>query len=230
MHAKQCGRCKSPLYLSDGRDAKDVVSTAVQQARAYMAVGYDPAYAPGVVAAAPILGHQSRSEVTWVGAVRAMLVLSWVLTLTGVIVVLTLAESSLKTFGVSGGLAVLVTVVVALVLGTITGFFAWLAKYPVTRALLIVYAVWMLIRYASVGAYPIGIANLILWGVFTFVLIMSFVAPSPYLPGKVRLDGKNFVLAGLLLAISVTLWSWAAVLTYHESPKVLNQAQITLNS
>lgn len=230
MHAKKCGRCGSPLFLSDGREASHVVNTAVQQARAYMAVGYDPAYAPGVVSAAPILKHRSRSEVTWVGAARSMLVLSWILGVAGLAVDLALAQSSLQAFGVTGGFVVFIGVIVSLVIGILTAIFAWLAKYPATRAVLVIYALWRLVKYATLGAYPFVAANLILNGVLAFVLIMSLLAPSPLLPGKIRLDGKNLAYAGVMLVLSISLWSWVAVLTYHESPKVLNQAQITLNS
>ena len=230
MHAKQCGRCKSPLYLSDGREANQVVNTAVQQARAYMAVGYDPAYAPGVVSAAPILKHQNRSEVTWIGAVRGVLALSWLLSVAGLVVELALAQSSLQAFGVSGGLVVFIGAIVSLIYAILTAIFAWLAKYPATRVVLVLYAIWRLVKYATLGAYPFVVANLVLNGVLAFVLVMSLVAPSPYLPGKIRLDGKNSAYAGFILLLSVALWSWVAVLTYHESPKVLNQAQIALNS
>jgi hypothetical protein len=229
MRATQCKRCKQPLYLPDGRMAHQVVDVALQHGQAYYQAGYDPLYAPGVVAAAPILAHRPQSELTWVTLVRTLIVLTAVQQFALIVVGLYIAQSTVhRAFGASipGGLVLGVVAGALIGLGVVTTLLVWWSRYLPFRIIYAVSAVLLFVKYAGVPIFPLGVFNLVFAGIFAFALVMSLVAPSPNLPGGAKLDGPTAFLASILCLIAIGAYCALSVQAVNQYPKQLNQSRI----
>jgi hypothetical protein len=212
--------------------AQQVVATAMEQGMAYYSAGYDPVHAPAVKEAQPIFAHRDQSEITWVAVVRVLIGLAAALELVATIVALYEVQGGLHAFGLSlsSGVILVFILVEAFILVVISTLLIVGARYASARVIYVLLAGLVLFKYASIPLFPLIVADLLFYGVLIFALFMSLLAPSPHLPGGVKLNGPTSLLMTVIAVALIGGFTGLCFQAYHESAKDLNQAAIILNS
>jgi len=212
--------------------AQEVVDTAMQQGLAYYNAGYDPVHAPGVIEAQPILAHRAQSDITWVAVVRVLIAMAAILELVTTMVAIFEIQTGLRAFGfqLSGTTILIAVLIMIFILSVLSGVVIFLARYAAVRVVYVLLAGWLFFKYASIPIFPLIIGDMIFYGVVVFVLVMSLLAPSPRLPGGVKLNGPTSLLVTALCVAVIGGFTALSFQAYHQSAKDLNQATIILNS
>ena len=167
-----------------GQVAAQVVQQAAQDAVAYHQAGYDPLYAPGVVAAGTLL-RQKKGELTWISAVRAMMAANLVLNLIPVYIIAwevksvpSLSRTGFATFFTVGAF---VGTFIAVLLGAA---FIALAKHAIARVLYLMLSCVLLFEAVVHATLTTAVVfQLVLGMVYTMLLVMSLIAPRGRLGG-----------------------------------------------